>query len=375
MIETPAPHPGLGRLAELIGDWEGEGTGTVEARTFRYRERVRFWHDGRPFLGYQQRTWAVDGGQPLHTESGYWRSSPSGEVELLIAHAIGDVEIEIGGWQADGLRTASASLHRTPGARPVGRLERRLWLGAGELRYELGMATGVEPAWVHLRGLLRRSSPVRDQASPAEPVGAAEAVLTPEELGPDPIAAFRAWQRVAAVEGGEAADTMALATAGADGSPSVRMVMLRDLDERGFVFHADRRSRKGLELSGRPRASLLFHWTRPSHRQVRVDGRVDLLEDDASDAYFASRPGAARISAWASPQSRVVGSRQELDELWREVRARFPDDREIPRPPFWGGYRVVPDSMEFWQGHHDRFHDRIRFRREGGAWVRERLAP
>ena len=199
--------------------------------------------------------------------------------------------------------------------------------------------------------------------------------LDAEELGEDPIEACGRWLQAASRSGAQAADAMALATVSADGLPSVRMVLLRGLDERGFTFHTNRHSRKGEELASRPQAALLFHWAVPVGRQIRVEGTVEPLDDEASDAYFAGRPPGGRISAWASPQSRVIGSRKKLERLWAEARARFPNDRAIPRPPFWGGYRVVAEVIEFWQGREDRLHDRIRFRRRGEGWVRERLAP
>jgi pyridoxamine 5'-phosphate oxidase len=210
--------------------------------------------------------------------------------------------------------------------------------------------------------------PTGDLPSDQPPLGAAD-------LGSDPLAAFRGWLEAARQAGDPAADAVALATASPEGAPSVRLVLLRGLDPGGLVFFTNRQSRKGRELSARPRAALAFHWTVPVHRQVRVEGAVELLDDASSDLYYRGRPLGARISAWASPQSQVVGGRQELERLWEEARRRFPDDEAIPRPPHWGGYRVVPDSVEFWQGRQDRLHDRIRFRRAGDGWVRERLAP
>ncbi|MGA8015834.1 MAG: pyridoxamine 5'-phosphate oxidase [Candidatus Dormiibacterota bacterium] len=199
--------------------------------------------------------------------------------------------------------------------------------------------------------------------------------LHQSDLGDDPIAAFCDWLELAGGSAPGSADAMALATADPAGTPSVRMVLLRGVDHRGFCFHTNRLSRKGAELGSRPAAALLFHWDAPIHRQVRVEGTVERLEDAASDAYFQGRPPGARISAWASPQSRVVASRAALERRWERARARFPDDRAIPRPPHWGGYRVVPHTVEFWQGRADRLHDRILFRRAGEGWVRERLAP
>lgn len=366
-------HPELGRLAALAGDWEGRGSGEGPSGSFAYGERLRFWHAGRPYLGYEQRTWALSDGRPLHAEQGYWRAAPGGQVEVVLAHAIGDAEIEVGRWVGGVLRLATVSLQQTPTAVPVDRLERDVWLEGGALRYELRMAPGRGPARTHLRAELRRTalgppSASLDQAADQPP-------LAPEELGPDPMAAFQVWYEAARAAGADAGGAMAVATSGVDGNPSARMALLRGLDDRGFVFHTDRRSRKGGELGARPRAALLFHWTRPLHRQVRIEGRVELVGDGESDAYFQSRAPGGRISAWASPQSSVVAGRAELERLWAEARARFPDDAAIQRPPYWGGYRVVPDSVELWQGRQDRLHDRVRFRRAGGRWIVERLAP
>jgi len=175
--------------------------------------------------------------------------------------------------------------------------------------------------------------------------------------------------------GDEAANAMALATVSPAGAPSVRVVLLRGADHDGLVFHTHRLSRKGVEMDGRAEVALVLHWTRPIHRQVRVEGRVERLEDELSDAHFRDGPVGGRLSVWASPQSQVVSGRDELERRWAEARRRFPDDNAISRPPEWGGYRVVPEIFEFWQGREDRLHDRIRFRRAGAAGVRERLAP
>jgi pyridoxamine 5'-phosphate oxidase len=195
------------------------------------------------------------------------------------------------------------------------------------------------------------------------------------DLGHDPVAALQAWLELAREAGDEAANAMALATASPAGAPSVRIVLLRTADHEGLVFHTHRLSRKAVEMEARPEVALALHWTRPIHRQVRVEGRAERLEDELSDAYFLGRPAGGRLSAWASPQSQVISGRDELERLWEAARRRFPNDASIPRPPEWGGYRVIPQCFEFWQNREDRLHDRIRFRRTGGAWVRERLAP
>ena len=181
------------------------------------------------------------------------------------------------------------------------------------------------------------------------------------------------WFEEARDAGVEVPEAMALATSTPDGRPSARMVLLKGADERGFAFFTNRESRKGGELAANPHAALLFHW-RPLGRQVRVEGRVEPISDEESEAYFDTRPLPSRIAAWASPQSRPLADRAELERLYAEAAARFPD-AHVPLPPHWGGYRVVPDTYEFWQHGEDRLHDRIRYERDGDAWKTERLAP
>jgi pyridoxamine 5'-phosphate oxidase len=193
------------------------------------------------------------------------------------------------------------------------------------------------------------------------------------ELGSDPVAAFERWLAAMVEAGVPDANAMVLATAGADGAPSARTVLLRGVDARGFVFYTNRRSRKGTELSANPRAALVFVWL-AVRRQVVVTGGVEQVSDEESDAYFASRPRGSQLAAWASPQSSPVPSRAAVDAAVAEVAARF-TGRDVPRPPFWGGYRVVPDAVEFWQGRADRLHDRFRFARDGERWAVERLGP
>jgi pyridoxamine 5'-phosphate oxidase len=197
--------------------------------------------------------------------------------------------------------------------------------------------------------------------------------LREESAGPDPLALFRAWFAEAQAARLPMPEAMALATATADGRPAARMVLLRGLDERGFVFFTNYHSRKGAELAANPRAALLFYWA-ALERQVRVEGRVEAVGADESDAYFRTRPRGSRVGAWASPQSEVIPDRGFLEERARAFSERYPGE-EVPRPPNWGGLRVVPEVIEFWQGQPDRLHDRLRYRREGPGWVRERLAP
>jgi len=192
------------------------------------------------------------------------------------------------------------------------------------------------------------------------------------DLDPDPTIAFRAWFREAE-NALPRADAMTLATATADGRPSARVVLLRGLDERGFVFFTNRESRKGAELLGNPHAALVFHWWELG-RQVRIEGVVEEVDSAGSEAYWDTRPRASRLAAWASPQSRPIRERAELDGLYAEADARF-RDADVPLPPFWGGYRVVPETLEFWTHRENRLHDRIRYVRSRSGWRRERLAP
>jgi pyridoxamine 5'-phosphate oxidase len=197
--------------------------------------------------------------------------------------------------------------------------------------------------------------------------------LREADAAADPITQFRAWFAEAQAAGLPQAEAMALATATPDGRPSARMVLLRGLDERGFVFFTNYEGRKGAELGANPRAALVFYWY-GLDRQVRVEGRVEVMSAAESDAYFRGRPRGSQVGAWASPQSAVIPGREFLEERSRAFSARYAGV-EVPRPPHWGGLRVVPEVIEFWQGQPDRLHDRLRYRREGGGWVRERLAP
>jgi pyridoxamine 5'-phosphate oxidase len=188
----------------------------------------------------------------------------------------------------------------------------------------------------------------------------------------EPFAQFRVWLDEALAAPLKEANAMTLATADAAGRPSARIVLLRGWDEHGFVFFTNYDSRKGREIDANPHASLLFFWD-VLEREVRIEGSVERLSEADSDAYFERRPRGHRLSAWASPQSRVVAGRATLEEAMREADARFSGD--VPRPPYWGGYRVVPEAIEFWQGRRNRVHDRLSYRRAGADWVRERLAP
>ena len=193
------------------------------------------------------------------------------------------------------------------------------------------------------------------------------------ELGPDPVREVAAWYADAVAAGLPQPEAMALATVGRDGRPSVRMVLLRSHDERGFTFFTNRESRKGAELAANPRAALVLYW-QPLSRQVRIEGVVEELSSSESAEYFATRPRGSRIAAWASAQSRPVEDRAQLDRLYTEADARFRGG-DIPLPPFWGGYRVVPDAIELWHGRENRLHDRVRYERDPDGWSRIRLQP
>ncbi len=201
----------------------------------------------------------------------------------------------------------------------------------------------------------------------------AEAELRRRDLASDPLEQFRSWFAEAGA-GLDVPEAMALATATPGGAPSVRMVLLKGFDERGLVFFSHHTSRKGRELEANPQAALLFHWS-PLGRQVRVEGRVERVSDEESDAYFATRPRDAQLGALASRQSERLGSRAELDERLAGLKSDL-GEGPVPRPPTWGGFRLDPESWEFWQHRSSRLHDRFRYEREpSGAWRVERLFP
>ncbi|TML05579.1 MAG: pyridoxamine 5'-phosphate oxidase [Actinobacteria bacterium] len=198
-------------------------------------------------------------------------------------------------------------------------------------------------------------------------------VLLETSIAADPLEQFRRWYADAERAEIRAPHAMALATAGADGAPSVRMVLLKGADEEGFAFFTGYGSRKGGELDANPCAALLFYWD-PLGRQVRVEGRVRRVPAGESDAYFGTRPRGAQLAAAASRQGRVLRSREELDARVAELE-REHEGAEVPRPDHWGGYRLVPESYEFWQHRENRLHDRLRYRPARDGWLVERLSP
>jgi pyridoxamine 5'-phosphate oxidase len=196
--------------------------------------------------------------------------------------------------------------------------------------------------------------------------------LDEADVDADPFRQFAVWFAQAMEAGLMEPNAMALATVDARGRPSSRMVLLKGVDETGFVFFTNYESRKGQDLEANPVASLLFWWDR-LHRQVRIDGRVEKVATAESESYFQSRPYGSRIGAAASPQSREIGSRAELEARFRALEAAHPED--VPRPEHWGGFRVVPDCLEFWQGRESRLHDRLVYVSDGAGWRIRRLAP
>jgi pyridoxamine 5'-phosphate oxidase len=199
--------------------------------------------------------------------------------------------------------------------------------------------------------------------------------LNEGDVDADPIVQFTRWFEQSLAAGIGEVNAMTVATATRDGAPSARIVLLKGFDARGFVFYTNYEGRKGRELAENPRAALVFHWVE-LHRQVRVTGTVEKVTAEESNAYFQSRPRGSRLGAWASRQSTVLAGREELEARLAELIEEYGDEAEIPLPSFWGGYRVIPETVEFWQGRTSRLHDRLCYTRQvGDAWRIERLSP
>jgi len=199
------------------------------------------------------------------------------------------------------------------------------------------------------------------------------AQLTEADIDPDPIKQFQIWFDQALAANILEPNAMTLATATKEGIPSARIVLLKGVSDRGFVFYTNYDSHKGRELTENPHAALVFLW-QALERQVRIEGTVEKVSDEETEAYFHSRPRASQLGAWVSQQSQVIPNREVLDQQLAELAQKY-QDQEIPRPPHWGGFRVVPRAIEFWQGRPSRLHDRLRYRLNNNQWTIERLAP
>lgn len=197
--------------------------------------------------------------------------------------------------------------------------------------------------------------------------------LLEKDLAKDPFRQFEKWFQEAGAAKLPEPNACVLATAGRDGRPAARVMLLKGVDGRGFTFFTNHDSRKGRALDANPQAALVFAWL-PMERQVLVEGPVQRVSREEAEAYFHSRPRGSQLGAWASPQSTVIASRAVLEESYKVTERKYAG-QEVPLPPNWGGYRLAPEAVEFWQGRPNRLHDRLRYRREGGAWVIERLSP
>jgi pyridoxamine 5'-phosphate oxidase len=213
----------------------------------------------------------------------------------------------------------------------------------------------------------------KDLLMPTEKWPRPDTGLSEQDVNPDPFKQFSVWLEDALAAKLPQPLGMALATATRDGRPSVRMVLLRGVSDRGFCFFTNYESRKARELQTNPRAALVFYWAELD-RQVRVEGTIERLSADESDAYFQTRPRGSQLGAWASPQSQIIPNREMLERNLQELTAKY-GSGPVPRPPHWGGYRLVPEAIEFWAGGDNRLHDRLRYTREEQGWKVQRLAP
>jgi pyridoxamine 5'-phosphate oxidase len=198
--------------------------------------------------------------------------------------------------------------------------------------------------------------------------------LDPADCDPDPIVEVQRWLSFAVDGGIPNANAMTLATVDERGRPAARIVLLKEIEDNGFVFYTNYESRKARDLAAHAFAALILYWE-PLHRQIRIEGSVERVSEEDSDAYFATRPRGSQIGAIASPQSQTIPGRKVLEDRVTEISTTYTEDMQPPRPSFWGGYRVVPDMIELWQGQPSRLHDRVRYVRDGQRWQRDRLAP
>ncbi len=198
--------------------------------------------------------------------------------------------------------------------------------------------------------------------------------LDKEKLNEDPLAMTKEWFQVAVDQDIFEANAMSLATVNEDKQPTLRTVLLKGIDDVGFIFYSNYHSRKGREIEQNPRASILLFW-KELERQVRIEGKIEKISEQDSKAYFKSRPKGSQLGAWASPQSKVITGRSELDDRLLELQDIYKDQDRLPKPAHWGGYRLVPHYYEFWQGRDNRLHDRFEYKREDDGWVINRLAP
>jgi len=193
------------------------------------------------------------------------------------------------------------------------------------------------------------------------------------EMAADPFHQFEQWFQTVHDSTEDEVNAMTLATVGSDGQPRARVVLLKEVDDQGFIFFTNYESQKAQDLAHNPKASVLFFWP-AVERQIRIEGVVEKIDSVRSEAYFKTRPKGSRLGALSSRQSSVIGSRDELEQTFEQVQEQFRDE-EIPMPEFWGGYRLIPHQFEFWQGRTNRLHDRLRYRRQGQAWILDRLSP